>query len=192
MTDPNYQWEHELHRIDWRMLADAIRWYEHLGYHYLEVPYAVPKDIIRLTLPPEYDDSVQPVEPFGCLVGSAEQSLLHLDPPHGSYVACSPCFRPEPVLNDVYQYHFMKVELFQIGERYLNPTKMMLDAQVFMDRFAKTEVVRTEQGRDLTVDGIEVGSYGFREADGRKWACGTGLALPRFDVARQKQLSSRL
>lgn len=190
MSNPNYQWEHELTRIDWRMLADAIRWYEQLGYLYIEVPYAVPKDIIRLTLPPEYDDAIQPVEPYGCLVGSSEQSLLHLDLPHGDYVACSPCFRPEPVLNDLYQYHFMKVELFQIGKN-MSPTKMLLDAQGFMDGFATTEVLHTDQGRDLTVAGIEVGSYGFREADGRTWACGTGLALPRFDVARQKQIASR-
>lgn len=178
-----------LTRIDWRMLADAIAYYERIGYTYVEVPYAVSKDIIRLTLPPEYDDAVQPVEPFGCLVGSAEQSLLSMDlPPQDGlgYVACSPCFRPEPVLNELYQFHFMKVELFQTDN--LNPIRMLLDAQMFMNRFALTEVVRTDQGKDLTVDGIEVGSYGFRSAEGRKWACGTGLALPRFSVARRLQL----
>lgn len=173
------------------MLADAVRWYEHLGYEYVEVPYAVDKEIIRLTLPPEYDDAVQPVEPYGCLVGSAEQSLLSLNLGPGRYVACSPCFRPEPVLNELYQYHFMKVELLQIGEGFMAPMMMLLDAQAFMNQFAKTEVVRTPEGRDLVVDGIEVGSYGFRNSWDRRWACGTGLALPRFDVARKRQLQAR-
>jgi hypothetical protein len=79
----------DLTRINWKLLGHAVNHYEMQGYRYVEVPYAVPKDIIRLTLPPEYDESVQPVEPFGCLVGSAEQSLLFLDLPPGQYVACS-------------------------------------------------------------------------------------------------------
>jgi hypothetical protein len=87
----------ELHRIDWKLLAEAVSHYERIGYRYVEVPYGVPEDIIRLTLPEEFACST--VEPFGSLVGSAEQSLLHLDLPPGAYVACSPCFRPEPVLN---------------------------------------------------------------------------------------------
>lgn len=169
------------------MLAEAVEFYQHAGYKYVEVPYAVPKDIIRLTLPPEYDDAIQPAEPFGCLVGSAEQSLLYLDLKPGSYCAVSPCFRPEPILNELYQYHFMKVELFQVGDDFMNPMHMMLDARNFMSKYAAVEVLRTEQGKDLTVAEIEVGSYGFREAGERRWACGTGLALPRFDVARKKQ-----
>jgi hypothetical protein len=180
-----------LTRIDWTLLAKAIAFYEQIGYEYVEVPYAVPKEIIRLTLPPEYDDSVQETAPFGCLVGSAEQSLLSMDLKPGSYVACSPCFRPEPVLNELYQYHFMKVELFQLGDDVMNPMQMLMDAKMFMSKFAHLEVLRTDQGKDLTVDGIEVGSYGFREAAGRKWACGTGLALPRFAVARTKQMMGR-
>lgn len=179
----------ELHRIDWKLLGIAVDHYERLGYRYVEVPYAVPEEIIRLTLPSQYD--APGVEPFGCLVGSAEQSLLHLDLPPGVYVACSPCFRPEPVLNELYQYHFMKVELFQTGHGFLNPMKMLMDAHDFMSRYAKLEVERTDVGKDLTVAGIEVGSYGLREAGGRTWACGTGLALPRFDAAREKQLGAR-
>jgi hypothetical protein len=179
----------DLTRIDWKLLAEAVSHYERIGYRYVEVPYAVPEDIIRLTLPEEFACST--VEPYGSLVGSAEQSLLHLDLPSGVYVACSPCFRPEPVLNELYQHHFMKVELFQTGEEWLNPMKMLMDAQDFMSRYAKLEVVRTDVGKDLMVEGIEVGSYGLREAGGRRWGCGTGLALPRFDVARNRQMGVR-
>lgn len=175
--------------IDYRLLGEASHHYQTLGYHYVEVPYCVPHDIIRLTLPPQYEADYVPG--LGCLVGSAEQSLLALDLPAGEYVAVSPCFRPEPVLNEFYQRHFMKVELLQIGDDYLNPMKLLLDARGFMSRYAQVEVIRTPEGRDLTVAGVEVGSYGRREAGGRTWACGTGLALPRFDVARQKQLTQR-
>lgn len=179
----------ELSRINWKLLAEAVAFYEGNGYTYVEVPYAVPEDIIRLTLPPQYD--APGCEPFGCLVGSAEQSLLHLDLPPGQYMAVSPCFRPEPVLNQFYQYHFMKVELFQTGADFMNPMIMMMDAQRFMSKYAQVQVLRTPEGKDLTVEGIEVGSYGFRTAGDRSWACGTGLALPRFDVARYHQMQNR-
>ncbi len=53
-----------------------------------------------------------------------------------------------------------------------------------MERFTEVEIVATDEGWDLEVNGIEVGSYGFRQSGGRRWACATGLALPRFDVAR--------
>lgn len=172
--------------IDWLLLGTAVEFYKSLGYQYVEVPYAVPEEIVRLTLPAIYDADTVPG--LGSLVGSAEQSLLSMDLPPGSYMAVSPCFRPEPVLNEFYQRHFMKVELFQTGHGFMNPARMMLDAQTFMNQFAETEVLETPEGHDLTVGGIEVGSYGFREAGGRKWACATGLALPRFSVARLAQL----
>lgn len=175
--------------INWRLLGDAVVYYERLGYKYVEVPYVVPEEIIRLTLPPQYD--ADEVPGLGCLVGSAEQSLLSMDLPDGSYLAVSPCFRPEPVLNEFYQRHFMKVELFQLGG-YMNPMQMLLHAQDFMSGYAKVDVIRTDQGKDLVVDGVEVGSYGFRESGGRKWACGTGLALPRFSVAKNLQFQNRV
>lgn len=172
--------------IDWHLIGQAVDHYRwDCGYEYVEVPYAVPTNIIRMTLPPQYEPDY--VLGLGCLVGSAEQSLLSLDLPEGKYMAVSPCFRPEPVLNELYQRHFMKVELLQIGPVYLNPIQMLTDAQRFMSRYARTEILRTDEGFDLTVADIEVGSYGYREADGRRWACGTGLALPRFDVARKRQ-----
>lgn len=170
--------------IDFLLLGRAFDFYLTKQYRYVEVPYSVPLDIIRLTLPEQYvPDEVQGL---GFLVGSAEQSLLSLDLPDGSYMAVSPCFRPEPVLNALYQRHFMKVELFQIGDNFMAPWQMMRDAADFMGSFANPVVVDTPEGKDLTVNGIEVGSYGYREVGTRKWACGTGLALPRFDVARGK------
>ena len=48
-------------------------------------------------------------------------------------------------------------------------------------------VVATEEGHDLMLNGIEVGSYGHRSIPGiETWAYGTGLALPRFSVASAK------
>jgi hypothetical protein len=172
--------------IDYGLFGRAFDYYQDLGYTYVEVPYCVPLDIIRLTLPPQYIPDE--VLGLGFLVGSAEQSLLSLDLPDGSYMAVSPCFRPEPVLNERYQRHFMKVELFQLGPVEMNPMAMLKDARTFMSDHVRDDVdvdiVGTDQGWDIEINGIEVGSYGFREAGGRKWACGTGLALPRFDVAR--------
>lgn len=171
-------------KIDFGLLGRAFDFYLALDYTYVEVPYYVPEEIIRLTLPEQYDPDTVPG--LGCLVGSAEQSLLSLDLPDGSYMAVSPCFRPEPVLNDRYQRHFMKLELFQLGHAVMNPAEMLDHAKSFMQIWTPdVETVATEEGWDLEVNGIEVGSYGFRQAGGRRWACGTGLALPRFDVARR-------
>lgn len=49
----------------------------------------------------------------------------------------------------------------------------------------KIEVVDTDEGFDLQLGGIEIGSYGKRHHDSfGPWAYGTGLALPRFSVAK--------
>ena len=47
--------------------------------------------------------------------------------------------------------------------------------------------VKTDEGYDLEINGIEVGSYGARyHAKIGWWAYGTGLAEPRYTTAMNK------
>jgi hypothetical protein len=67
----------------------------------------------------------------------------------------------------------MKVELLQLGDDH-EPDQAPATPAQFMSRYA---AIRSRsalaEGRDLTVAGIEVGSYGRREA-----AAGSGRAAP--------------
>jgi hypothetical protein len=185
--------------IDWARLARAHEFYERRGYLYVEVPWAVQRKIINITLPPGNvpilagNDAV--------LVGSAEQGFLDLvDSKHLSRTirpgrllfSISPCFRGEPILTKGHtQLTFMKVELFCLEDDSVSDSKyervserLLLDAQEFMT----TEGVvvtreSTQDGVDLYCSGLEVGSYGSREWNGYRWAYGTGLAEPRFSTA---------
>lgn len=167
--------------IDWQLLSRAISFYEGLGYTYVEVPWAVSRDIAQKTFPgdPVHCD-------FGALVGSAEQGFLTLpDRPGAKLVSCSPCFRNEPVLNHLYQRWFMKVELYREGSHL---DAVVAAAFAFHDEIARDPIlIDTPEGRDIMVNGIEVGSYGVRTVGDRTWTYGTGLALPRFTVAFQRR-----
>lgn len=176
--------------IDWRMLSKAIEYYETRGYRYVEVPWMVSEKTHRLTCL-NVDLIIR--SDVGALVGSAEQSFLELDR-HGHllpgrWVACTPCFRPDEV-DEYHQKGFMKVELYVNHEPTVEKAKVMLDhAYAFFNAHAPghTAVVQTgDDTWDIEIGGIEVGSYGYREADGTRWVYGTGIAEPRFSTASAK------
>ena len=45
------------------------------------------------------------------------------------------------------------------------------------------EIVKTEEGLDIELNGIEIGSYGYRSYKDFHWIYGTALAEPRFSLA---------
>jgi len=102
--------------INYMFLGRAIGHYSRLGYHYIEAPWLVSEQASDITRPPEAPQLSLPLL-GGALVASAEQSFLQLDLdnrlPEGRFVACTPCFRPEPVPDRYRQTTFMKVELYQ-------------------------------------------------------------------------------
>lgn len=184
-------------KIDYKLLGQALAEYEKRGYHYVEVPWTVTERVIRATLPPQYPsltmavpeianpDNYYPYNQSSHLVGSAEQGFLALNLAPGAYVGITPCFRPEPFTDVTHQIMFMKVELF-VTDKHRSVDRVLGDAQEVMALFAgKRPVIKiTDEGADLEIGGIEVGSYGEREFEDQKWVYGTGLALPRFSVAR--------
>lgn len=172
----------------WRNLSWAIDTYHRVfGFAPVEVPWIVPRSVMRITCPD--DDRIIRASDLGDLVGSAEQSFLALQRdglPPGRYVACTPCFRNEPVLDDLHRLTFMKVELYQTVDVTDEKLDAMIDAALRVFRWLGAEhleTVPTEEGFDLMLNGVEIGSYGIRRIPGHAWIYGTGLAEPRFTTA---------
>lgn len=195
--------------IDWGRIARAFDFYKKRGYHYVELPWAVPENIVRVTLPE--GGTPHCVAPNTVLVGSAEQGFLDsLEQkknitPGVLYFAISPCFRgEEPVIPGHTQLTFMKVELFALEK--LPPARvlpfheeferleetLLYDAQEFMStEGAQVQRIVTPEGVDLFCGGIELGSYGTRSWRDYRWSYGTGVAEPRFSTALSEQLLKR-
>lgn len=187
--------------IDYSKFADAIATYKDLGYEEIEVPWSVSRDAIDLTIPNGKEPDK--LNDGTCLVSSAEQSFLEVlmrRPIYGKFQATTPCFRQEPVYDELHKPYFMKTELFinniYHGGRYHSPLSVAEDAAIAMLIFLgyKPEIYRT--GPDtwdiISRKGIELGSYGFGyDKSLGLWIYGTGLAEPRMSYAiTQDRLSS--
>ena len=171
-----------------RRLAAALGRYGAQGYTPTDVPWMVPREVSRITCP--VDVWIMSTK-HGDLVGSAEQSFLHLERmgqlTPGKFVAWTPCFRDEEVIDDLHLKCFVKVELYRTDNVCEAAVlEVIADAEAFMNSCLapNQKIVReaTADGWDLTVGGIEVGSYGLRHAGGMAWIYGTGLAEPRFST----------
>ncbi len=189
--------------IDWGLLGAAVAFYRSQGYLYVEAPWIEQQAIIEMTRPPSCTPTVVtgPSSNVGELVGSSEQSMIGMtvrkEIGPGWYVACTPCWRDEPVLDRYHQGYFMKVELFrnmQVGTIAMED--MMETAMVFFRQHVPVELLRkldveiTPEGYDITLGGVEIGSYGYRSVNGVSWVYGTGLAEPRFSTIRGDLLKS--
>lgn len=175
--------------VDYSLIADAIQYYQELGYKYIAVPWRVPDDVVKITSP---DTTRQDIigEDGLSLVASAEQSFLHMmlsgELGEGMYVACTPCFRDDEQTNIHFPY-FMKVELIHIDPEN-SPLGRTLMIEHVWDFFteksgAVCDLTGFGSEYDLNINGVEVGSYGDRIIMGRNYIYGTGLAEPRFSIA---------
>lgn len=176
-----------MNRIDWDRLARALRYYQGCAYEYVETPWVVPGNISTITFP---------AEPFPerLHVGSAEQGFLDLMfkgklRPEQPYVSAGPCFRPSDEGKPDHEPWFFKVELFVIGGPTWMP-ELIGDAWDYFTLEAGTppRIVDTEEGKDLCLNGLEIGSYGVRTHQGYSWVYGTGIAEPRFSLALSKSV----
>lgn len=190
--------------IHWDLLHRTAEHFQERQYglfRFIDVPWLVSERAIRST----FQGNIHEALPGQYAVGSAEQSFAQLlldgvlDPTE-NYVALSPCFRDEPVIDQLHKPHFMKVELirpFKGGDR--EDWLLARDAAYWFNTLAneftyrcshKIEIVKTAEGYDVTADGIEVGSYGIRHFEGFSWVYGTGLAEPRFSTIMNMRLNS--
>lgn len=177
--------------INYRLLGQAITYYEGEGFNYIEVPWAVSKDVIDYTCP-KNNKQFPLNDKF--LVGSAEQSFLSLAFDgkldwDKKYMAVTPCFRDEAKDHRFHYDYFIKLELFQYHKDW--DSNVVIDfAATALDFFAKFSAPRIipmdeeDKSYDILVEEIEVGSYIKRQIPNLcAWTCGTGLALPRFSEA---------
>lgn len=195
----------------YRHLIDAIRYYERAGFKWLDVPWCVSREAVLATRPPWVTG-----EPFSYSAGgkllypvaSAEQSFIQMQMDAldgsldnrmtGSYVTMTPCFRNEPVLDELHQPYFMKVELISWDKTTREDMdKMIAGARLHFEERLWVDVVHNTDPDPIGVvaydivthhTGIELGSYGIRENErvGR-WLYGTGLAEPRYSIALEKE-----
>ncbi len=184
--------------INYKIISDAITFYQLRGYKYIEVPWLVPKETTAITKPSWCRD----FETFaGCLVGSGEQSFLEIRSKldaNTKYVCATPCFRDENV-DDLHQINFFKVELIVANPiNPLNELEVILEhAKEYFELCSEyhsdwpAEIVETKEGKDIFLNGIEIGSYGIREHEGFCWVYGTGCAEPRLSIASNVSVAGR-
>lgn len=177
--------------IRWDRIAHALDIYARLGFKYVEVPWTVSEEAVQATLPAGHI-AMRTVD--GPLVGSAEQSFLHMmlsgDLQPGRYVAATPCFRDDPP-DILHQRMFLKVELIDFARHPMEADHRRLralsDTALWFFRSLpearEAVLVETSDGFDIELNRIELGSYGLRSFGGWHWVYGTGLAEPRLTVA---------
>lgn len=188
--------------INYERIARALDFYKRQRqYEYVEVPWVVGKEAVDITRPPlsRRFDVTWGADPVGALVASGEQSLLDIRAdlcPGRKYVCVTPCFRDDTP-DQFHQREFMKVELMIVVWKH-DPAEPALhtitqDARAFFGLFqscgSTLQLTQTDIGQDLTIEGIEVGSYGCREHGDFRWVYGTGVAEPRLSqsLAVQEQ-----
>lgn len=174
-----------INEINYLIIANAIEFYKSKGFEYCNVDWSAPVDILRITTPARC--RLYLLASNDSLVGSAEQSFLHLiinkQLKPGRYVAASPCFRDDAE-DDLHSRYFFKVELID----FENPTLESLNeiiqiCQTYFNSYVETEVIQTEEFNWDIIDKknkIELGSYGIRSHGTVKWIYATGVAEPRL------------
>jgi hypothetical protein len=214
-------------------LLDAREYFEQHGFKFVDAPWAVSREAVLATRPPWVTGEPFSFAAGGALqfpVASAEQSFLqmqmdavaegarfkYVDTPWteritGSFCALTPCFRNEPVLDDLHQPYFMKLELITWDGNEADMSRMIQLARIWYESEhpgdhpgddLQIRVVENNDSDHLSVTqaydivtaytGIELGSYGIREhAKVGRWVYGTGLAEPRYSVALEAEKKSK-
>lgn len=175
--------------IDYSIINNSIQYYESLGFKRIESPWTVTKAVSAITKPPDCKDW-EITGKDKVLVASGEQSFLYLYLkgflPLGKFQTITPCFR-EDSFDITHTKYFIKNELI-ITDKVNNESLMELinGCKSFFESELnnKVDIVKTEQGYDLEVKGIEIGSYGIRSCDYLDWVFGTGCPEPRLSFVK--------
>lgn len=181
--------------VDLPAIRKAMDIYQSLGYTDISVPYVVDRDVSEVTLPQDKEATYH----HGRKVysGSAEQGFLQLmkdgQLPAGKYMALTPCVRDDEP-DETHAQVFMKLELIWVdppGE--MSALSVAAQATYVMKCFGIDAFsVPTDEAEDSwdleTGSGLELGSYGIRVYRGRRYIYGTGLAEPRFSLAKQENV----
>lgn len=188
-------------------MKEAVEYYGTIGYQLIEVPWIVNATVLLKGKSGVFvnHNYFQPGR-YHALVGSAEQSFLHLwrckrttFDVSNKYMAITPCFRNESTYDDFTKPWFWKLELFRPGPfdciKEQCVSTMCSNVLSFLtQRWGQTDEIQvkeTKEGYDIEICGIEVGSYGYRKFEDFEWIYGTGLAEPRYSMAVDQMLEGR-
>ena len=169
-------------------ILKAIEYYSKLGYQLIDVPQCVDFDVSQHTKPEGVPELFH--KGMKVYVASAEQSFLQLHKEGklltGKYMALTPCYRHEAILDDTHYSMFLKLELIDLGSE--DSFSLMCDCFDFFKIYLKNKIhfTLTDEGictYDINCENTEVGSYGVRYTlDGTPYVYGTGIAEPRFST----------
>ena len=192
--------------INWELLAKASNFYSNKNFEYKETPWTVPVAISESTKPHQNPSFIHELalttgNELCELVGSAEQGFIYLLLNNclnkGKYYSITPCFRYD-TYDKTHQPWFIKTELIHWQpncseeEAVKNALELLKTATLFFNEIAPGEIIEKIQTStkswDLNLNGIEIGSYGIRKVEDKIFAYGTGLALPRFNIAKSHPL----
>jgi hypothetical protein len=208
--------------LQYARLLDAREYFEQHGFKFVDAPWAVSREAVLATRPPWIQGEPFSYAAGGVFqfpVASAEQSFLQMQMDaieagtriEGSYCALTPCFRNEAILNDLHQPYFMKLELITWNGNEADMSRMIQLARIWYesehpgdhpDDDLQIRVIENNdpdptsvvQAYDIVTahTGIELGSYGIRDAKVGRWVYGTGLAEPRYSYALEKEKTYKI
>lgn len=185
----------KLIKLDYDLIQNALDYYESLQYKYIETNWLISKEADDFTRPFIATPAVVNNDRY--FIGSAEQSFIdkifnnQLKDEEPIYYSVSPCLRLGDTETDYHTEEFLKVELNTITNNEIVAINLMNkfknDAKRYFKEISNENILEhaiTDMNIDLEINGIEVGSYGYRELydkkDGYYIVYGTGLAVPRF------------
>jgi len=185
--------------IDYIKIAESVKFYESIGFEYIDVPWAVDLNWINVTIP-EHRKAFKLDDKY--LIGSGEQALIELVASglSGRYCCVTPCFRDEQIIDNLHKKFFMKTELIDTDASVENLHSIMNDCKEFFNRYVNNvSIIPVEPNSfgkleeqatydivcNLGVDIIELGSYGIRtHSDVGSWIFATGCAEPRLSTVK--------
>jgi len=173
--------------IDYKLLDTSTKFYDVRGYFRIEAPWTVSSKVDDITRP-ESAIKYQLKHNDKCLVASGEQSFLYLYLknflPLGKFQTITPCFRYES-FDFLHSKYFMKNELIITDKVNESSLDSVVDSAYnffvsYFDAKNKLEIIKTDIGYDIEIEGKELGSYGIRSCEFLDWVYGTGCAEPRM------------
>ena len=174
------------------VIAEAIQSYGRFA-EMLDVPYLVDADILAFTLPPGKEDAPLGHPNGKFYVASAEQSFLQMEKDGYEfiaghpYMALTPCYRTEEVLDESHFNIFLKLELIEFYPSFGEVREYAEEMRYFFWTYYKvqTRIVETEIGLDVEdMNGLELGSFGTRlSPQGHPYIYATAIAEPRASMA---------
>ena len=183
-------------------ISRSLTYWQNKEFSFVSLPWVAPRLYTEATRPAW--GACQPdVGAYGALLASGEQAFLQMEAEdrlseEERFVGWTPCFRDEAVFDATHHLYFMKTELFikvdphqaeQEVQRLVTGSMEFFAAELRaagLGHFAHDHLQKIacdELQWDIELNGVELGSYGYREHFGVTYAYGTACAEPRFSQA---------